>query len=567
MKLLLFFFIATRLPAATLAIVNGRVFDGTGAPAQVRTVYIDEGRIVPFLSAPEKTLDAAGLTILPGFFDLHTHLAATGSVPGADWGKNLKSNLLNGVTSIVDMSTYPETYEPMRRILALFPSPHDFIAARITTPAGHGDEAGRGDLFSAEVQTPREGRAAVRRIVPYRPDVIKVFTDGWRYDTAPDMTSMDEATLAAIVDEAHKNKLKVITHTVTLARAKIAARAGVDILAHGVGDAPVDAELIWLMRENGTFYVSTLAVFEPKQNPQPARFRRWGNLLGNIKALHDAGVLLACGTDSGEPGTPHGTATLHEMELLVRGGLTPSEALIAATASSARALGVTVDRGTVTPGMRADLVLVEGEPDHDISAIRNTRRVFLNGEEVDLAKLRAEASAPGVTPLPAIEAKRLIDDFEGEPGRTSTGTLRIVNTDPGTDHSQILTTITSRTATKHQLTVVARMAEKDKPFARVLLPLTRGGFEPADASRFKGIRAQVRGAGQYAVVAMGQTGTWTAPFEASVAWHTVEIPFTALQPERARQKWTGKDLQLIGFELAREPGQTAALELDRVEFY
>src|ERR1043165_4560957 len=97
-----------------------------------------------------------------------------------------------------------------------------------------------------------------------KPDVIKVFTDGWRYGTAPNLTSMNVETLSAIVEEAHAGGVKVVTHTVTLAGAKIAARAGVDVLVHGIGDADVDAELIEIMKAKGTSYVSTLAVYEFK---------------------------------------------------------------------------------------------------------------------------------------------------------------------------------------------------------------------------------------------------------------------------------------------------------------
>src|SRR5262249_35068037 len=125
-------------------------------------------------------------------------------------------------------------------------------------------EGGRGDFFSLEVSTAREARAAVRRALPYRPDVIKAFTDGWRYGAAPDMTSMNEETLAALVDEAHKNGLEVLTHTVTLERAKIAPRAGVDVIAHGVGDKAVDEELIKLMKAKSTTYAPPLAVYEPR---------------------------------------------------------------------------------------------------------------------------------------------------------------------------------------------------------------------------------------------------------------------------------------------------------------
>jgi len=555
--------------AQTIAIVHGRVFDGTGVEAKPGPVYIQGKRLLSSETPlhADRTIDATGLTILPGLFDLHTHLAASGSSSRADWGKNLKSYLLNGVTDVVDMSTYPETYEPMRRMLKLFSAPHDFIAARITTPGGHGAEAGRGDIFSLEVLTPREGRRAVQRVVPEHPDVIKVFTDGWRYNTAPDMTSMDEATLAAIVDEAHKNGLPVLTHTVTLARAKMAARAGVDVLAHGTGDAYADAELIGLLKKHHTTYVSTLAVYEPRGTPSKERAVRWANLVHNVAALRDAGVTLAVGTDAGEPGTPHGTATLHELELLVRAGLTPPEALVAGTVNSARALRVAQDRGTIANGMRADLVLVEGAPDGNIADIHKIRHVFLSGREVDLAQVRREIAQPGPTPLPAITAQPLIDDFEKPDGRSNLGTLPINNTDVGHDHSHILYTRIARSGTNHAMSLIARMSEKDQPFARFLIPLSRGGFEPVDASRFHGISIQVRGDGQYSGVLLSRTSAFRATFTASDHWRTVKIPFTAFQAEKGQAQWTGRDLTLAGVELARPAGETAWLELDQVKFY
>src|SRR5205085_7083299 len=92
-------------------------------------------------------------------------------------------------------------------------------------------------------------------------------TDGWRYNTAPDLTSMNEATLAALVDEAHQHGLKVLTHTVTVERDKIAARAGVDVIDHGAGNADVDDELVLLLKQHGTTYSSTLAVYEDHRNP------------------------------------------------------------------------------------------------------------------------------------------------------------------------------------------------------------------------------------------------------------------------------------------------------------
>jgi imidazolonepropionase-like amidohydrolase len=133
----------------------------------------------PSVSVPPgaKVIHAEGQTVMPGLFDLHTHLpySAVNGING-DWPKNLAAYLLCGITSVVDFGTYPETFDPMRRLIesGQVQAPHLSIAARFTTPGGHGGEAGRGDFFSLEVLTPREARAAVRRVIPYKPDLIKV---------------------------------------------------------------------------------------------------------------------------------------------------------------------------------------------------------------------------------------------------------------------------------------------------------------------------------------------------------------------------------------------------------
>jgi imidazolonepropionase-like amidohydrolase len=480
--------------------------------------------------------------------------------------KNVKTYALDGVTGVNEFGTYGETFEPYRKLLATLPTPLRILfASRLSTPGGHGAEAGRGPDFSYEVVTPRQARAAVQKALTYRPDVIKVFTDGWRYGAAPDMTSMNEPTLAAIVEEAHKHNLPVLTHTVTLARAKIAARAGVDVIAHGVGDAPVDAELIALMKEHRTSYASTLAVYEPgPANPGTARAERWRRLLPNIAAMRDGGVTFVLGTDGGEASTPHGTSTLHELELLVLGGLTPTQALIAATRNSAAAMRAT-DRGTIAEGKIADLLLVEGEPWSNISDIRKTRRVWIGGREVDREALKREIDAPGPTPIAATKATKLIDDFE-KPERSSLDTLRLTNTDSGHDHAQLLFSQTVRRGTNHALTLIGQMTEKDNPFARVVIPLNRGAVVPVDASAFHGFRFDSRGEGEYKLVVTTRTETWTATFPAGPKWKNIRIPFASLSNTR-NSKWTGDNLLWVAFELARPAGERIWLELDNVRFF
>ena len=188
-----------------------------------------------------------------------------------DWGKSLKAYLASGVTTVNDYATYGEMFAPMRQLLATgaVPGPHVNMAVRMSTPGGHGTEAGWGDFMTLTADTPEQAHAQTKIALAYKPDVIKVFTDGWRYGSAPNLSSMNLETLAAIVEDAHAAGVKVVTHTVTLDGAKIAARAGVDMLVHGIGDADVDAELIEIMKAKDTAYVPTLAVYEFKPGGPP----------------------------------------------------------------------------------------------------------------------------------------------------------------------------------------------------------------------------------------------------------------------------------------------------------
>ncbi|MCL5745505.1 MAG: CIA30 family protein [Acidobacteria bacterium] len=607
MKLLLFlltgWLVAAQPPAPPIAIVGATVVDGTGArpaPADVliRGERIEAAGVGLAIPPNARIIRAEGYTLLPGLFDLHTHLAysATSDLAG-DWGKNLKAYLYCGVTSVIDVGTYVETFEPMRRLIrdGVIAAPRIALAARITTPGGHGSEGGRGDLFSQEVLTAREGRSAIRRALAYKPDVIKVFTDGWRYGFSDDMTSMRESTLAAIVEEAHAHKLPVITHTVTLKGAKIAARSDVDILGHGIGDADADRELMDVMKRVGMTYVSTLAVYDSRKAdigapllapvlepgaelPAPpdaseARTQRWNHLLRNIAALRDGGVAIGAGTDSGETGAYHGWATLRELQLMVEGGLTPLGALTAATGTSARALRVDAERGTIAAGKLADLVLVEGAPHLRISDIFNVRRVFLGGKEIDREAMARAIAAPAMTPIPEVKATAKIDDFESANGRSTLDTLWINATDAGLDHTKMLYGRTLRSAREHAYTVMARMSDTDAPEARAVLPLAKGAVEPVDASAFRGIRCEARGEGKYRLIVptrgVRDFDYYASAFPAGARWKSVKIPFADLHRTKALHPaaWTGRDLLMLQFELVRPATLPAWLEIDNLRFY
>jgi len=572
-----------------LLIRGAMVFDGTGRPAYPASVLVEDGRIAAIagagetLAAPRGTrvVDARGQALLPGLFDLHTHW--TPNARPAELPQIANLYMAAGVTTVSDFHEPPEAYAPRRAWLADIAAPDVKFAARMSTPLGHGADWGD-ENTTRWVNSPEAARAGVRAVAAYRPDFIKAFTDGWRYSNAADNSSMDEETLAALVDEAHKHGLKVFTHTVMVKRGKVAARAGVDVIAHSVQDTPVDEELVRLMREHGTAYAPSLAVYLPERvdgsgrsgaRPEVLRQRErnFANALHNVKVLHDAGIPVVVGTDAGMTGTPHGASTLRELELLVDAGLTPAEALLAGTANSARALGVD-DRGTLEVGKRADLLLVKGRPWERIGDIRNTERVYVAGRQVHGKGTRLPAGNRALS-LPAQPVAALVDDFERADGRTALDTLRIDEADGGNDRTVQVSEVVARESGGNALSVQARLSTKPTAYAAAILPLSRGSVAPVDLRAYRGIRFDVRGgtpALRLEARALGDR-RFVAPLQAGPQWRTVEIPFSALQgqpPYRAKgpvAEWKGDDVQQLVFSAGGEAGQKIWFEIDNVGFY
>lgn len=575
--------LAVQAAAPALAIVNAQIFDGTGAAPYKGTLVVRDGRIVdvgPGVKAPKgfQVIDAQGEALTPGFFDVHTHWTPAGAP--AITPKIADAYVAAGVTTINDFHQQPESFAPRRQWLSTLTAPHVNFVARVSTPGGHGadwaDEA-----TTRWVNTPEAAKAAIEGLAPYKPDAIKAFTDGWRYGSSPDNTSMDGWTLKALTDAAHQLNLKVLSHTVTVERGAVAADSGVDIIAHSLQDQPIDAETVAKLKANGTFYAPTLAVYEPVKPGQkpPAdadsprarqAARKFGYALANVKTLKDAGVPIALGTDAGMPGTLHGFSTLHEMELLVQAGLTPSEALIAGTATSARAMNLLADRGTLEKGKRADFVLIAGQPWANIADVRKVERVFIDGKAV-FGPGSTRSPANDKPTLPVLKAKGpLIDDFERDDGRTSLDTLRLSDFDGGRDRSvEVLQTVDKGDG-DHVLSVAAKMAQKPEPDAGVLLPLSRGSVQPVDASAFKGVTFELRGdGGPYIVTINTVSGAWTTKVAADKAWAKVAVPFSDFKRAGKSEAvaWSGADLLEVGVSGSRPAGRKLWFELDDVAFY
>ncbi|MBB5686829.1 amidohydrolase family protein [Sphingobium boeckii] len=401
---------------ATL-IRGARVFDGTGTPARVLDVLIRRDRIAAMgrrLTVPEaRVIDARGMTLIPGLHDLHIHTIPEAFASAETLSAAHRPFLESGVTAMNEYSVGGDRLAAIRAVAAdpAVKAAHLALALRVGVPGGHGTESDFVRAITTLATTPEEARAAMARLLPFRPDVIKVFADGWRYGRGGDKSDMDLPTLSAIVQAAHAQGVPVVTHTVTLAGAKMAARAGVDAVVHGVGDALADGELIALMRASGMAYVPTLAVYEPQPDRQllPAEWdrlrpedrareearraapiepiadydaQRWAIMRENVRILHAAGLPIGIGTDTGIGGVYPGLATVREIRLLTGLGFTPRQALSAATVGSARIMDRQGRDGRIARGRGADLVLVAGRPDERIEDLYAVRRVWVSGRLV-----------------------------------------------------------------------------------------------------------------------------------------------------------------------------------------
>ncbi len=413
---------AAPLAAEVVAIKNVRVIDGTGSPAlEGATVVVADGRIRAVgakVAVPKDAtvLDGAGKTIIPGLFNLHGHVGLVKGLVQARENytrenvlEQLRRYLSYGVTSVVSLGT---DFDPMPDIRAEQRA-GKLDGARVYS-AGQGFTVKGGYPailpnmrgLTREVTTPEEARRNVDELAAEHVDVIKMWVDDHlgRYEKIP------PPIYSAIIDQAHKHRIKVMAHLFKLSDAKGLVDAGLDGMAHSVRDTDIDDELVAKLKKRGTFAVATLAreasmfvyadspswlddpFFKNGQPPDAvagvkseAYKKRvmddpdYAKLRGfltqaqrNLKRLFDSGVKVAFGTDSGPPARFQGWFEHWELQLMVEAGLQPMQALVAATRSSAEALGVARDFGTLQPGKYADFIILDANP---LDNIRNTRKI------------------------------------------------------------------------------------------------------------------------------------------------------------------------------------------------
>ncbi|EKT78775.1 imidazolonepropionase-like amidohydrolase [Rhodococcus percolatus] len=386
-----------------------RVFDGEKV-VERSTVHVRSGLIeavtAEFDSTDEiEVVDGRGKTLLPGLIDSHTHAQPP----------SLKDALLFGVTTELDMFSCPEWMDGQRRDAAERNDLADVRSASIgaTVLGGHPSMM-IGTYFAEQypvVKSLDDASAFVAARVAEGADYIKLLIDDGTA-LGHDVPTLGEDVARAIANAAHDHGKMAVAHVTSLAGAEQALRAGVDGLVHMFFDRPPTDEIIAKALDAGVFITPTLSTVgslasdidgthlanDDRARPLiPASWREnlcqcWqlgspgsiGHAIEATRRMHEAGVDILAGTDAagiGVVGTAHGVSMHGELELLVRAGLSPVQALRAATSLPARRFGLS-DRGRIAPGLQADLLLVEGDPTEEITATLSIAGIWRRGDKL-----------------------------------------------------------------------------------------------------------------------------------------------------------------------------------------
>jgi imidazolonepropionase-like amidohydrolase len=403
--------------AASVVITADRMVDVlTGRVVEEPVIVVTDGRIVsvvgrggarPNIPAGSTRIDLPGKTILPGLIDMHVHLDTNPRYGGytglqftdtfwiAQGVKNARDMLEAGFTTVRNVGSegYADVGYKQAIDEGLMAGPRIVPAAHaLSATGGHCDQTYLPPSFNAKGKAvgdgPLELRARVREQRKYGAEVIKVCATGGVFsrNTEPGQQQLSEEELRAIADEAHQWGLRVAAHAHGAAGIKAAIRAGIDTIEHA---SLIDAEGIRLARERGTWL--SMDIFNTEYTQ--AEGKKNGVLEENLKkdrdiaqlqrdnfrAAHRAGAKMVFGSDAGV--MPHGSAG-GQFRYMVQYGMTPIEAIQAATRNAAQALGRESDVGAIAVGRYGDIIAVDGDPLADVRQLEDVDVVIKGGEVV-----------------------------------------------------------------------------------------------------------------------------------------------------------------------------------------
>jgi imidazolonepropionase-like amidohydrolase len=509
-----------------LTIHDVTLFDGDRWTEHA-TVEVGEGGIAAITTdrhrAGADVIDGRGCTLLPGLIDSHVHISGRSALERA---------AIFGVTTALDMGMSVHAMQTLRK--EADPDSKDRADFRsagtlATRTGGHGSAQHSEGIPT--IDRPEDADAFVAGRVAEGSDYIKVVLDELHHLGVHNPT-LDNATATALVEAAHRRHLLVVAHIGTVADALSAVECGVDVLGHlPVGD--LDQRLIDECVAKVVSVIPTMTLLqafagEPgtvvgdnrlasylssrdRDNLGRTAQETYGTTAGEMPAvlegvrrLAEAGVTILAGTDAPYPGATHGAAIHGELELLVAAGLTPTAALQAATRAPAKRFGLD-DRGSLREGLRADLLLVRGDPREDITTTRDIVSVWVRGERID-RDTYAASLAPLVAPRVAVPPGGVISSFEQGLALAidAFGWDAATDQTTGGSSTAILETVPDgANGTGRSLVVHAELQPgPSAPWAGAMLSLGTERMAPADISAHKEISLWLKGSGTTVMIAV-----------------------------------------------------------------
>ena len=463
--LLLILCMCVLITRAQLLIRNANLVDVENKkllPAQ--DVLIQNGLITAIgkkLSAPAdiKEVDGRGKWLMPGLVDAHVHFFQSGGIytrPDAidlrqyrpyeqeiKWAhQNMESFLRRytaaGITSVVDVGSTINFLKQRDSFRNKSYAPAVYMTGPLlTTWEPHVYKGLQDDEPFYEMKTVAEARAFVQKQLPYKPDFIKVWyiVEGRNTDSA---ARVHLPLVQAVIDEAHKNNLRIAVHATERITAQLAVEAGADLLVHNIEDEPVDAAFVQLLKNKKVVLSPTLVVNHGYRNafgqtynltadhfqyahPTPVnsildfknvvdsalrnryksviqrtaiRAKTADSLLRlNFKRLVDGGVIIATGTDAGNIGTQHVSSYFEELAAMQQSGMNMWQLIQASTINGARAVGKEAEFGSITKGKRADLLLLAKNPLDSLNNWKSIEWVINKGIAVKPDSVRKPSPA------------------------------------------------------------------------------------------------------------------------------------------------------------------------------